>query len=165
MRNQKLLNSLAGLVLILSLTGISIAQDLDPEFVKMRREMNRKTRSYTKQLRAISKVELFKRAAGFENTPVVASRLIEGQAARRIASVWRSQSWDYMHGGSCHYPAYDIKFFSGNKLVLHAGVCWECGNISFLAPNIGRLQGFISTNRPAKLLLRLFNESFPKASK
>jgi hypothetical protein len=154
--------------LTLALAHISLAQDidpqdLDPEFIKMRVEMNRKTRPYTKRLPEISKIELFKRGAGMEETPVVASKVIEGQAARRIASAWRSQSWDYMHGGSCHHPAYDVKFFAGSKLILYASVCWECGNINFFTPNIGRLQGFISTNKSARLLLRLFSGSFPKS--
>ena len=138
---------------------------IDPE-QRRRLEVNRKTKPYTRLLPLINKIELSKvgqLTADGEIASIAATKVIEGRDVRTIASLWRAQTWDYNYSGMCHTPAYVVKFYSGEKLIVHASVCWACGNIQFRESNITGVQGFASHSKAAQSLLKVFNEEFSKA--
>jgi hypothetical protein len=165
MRIRLFLNLLVSLLLILSSANISIAQGIDPMFRKIRLEVNRKARPNTSLLPPVSKVELLevgRLTVDGEMASIKSSKLIEGLPARRIASIWRSQSWDHKYRADCHVPAYAIKFYAGDKLILYTSICWKCSDVEFLGPGPLGAQGFNAKNRKGRALLRIFKEAFPQ---
>jgi hypothetical protein len=165
MRIRLLFNFLLSLTFILSLASISPAQEMDPFFRKIRLEVNRKVRPNTSLLPAVSKVELLKvgqLTADGEMASIKDSKLIEGSKARKIASIWRSQSWDFKYSADCHIPVYAIKFYAGDKLILYSSICWKCQDVQFLGPGALGMQGFNAKNRAGQELLRIFKEAFPQ---
>ena len=145
-------------------TGAHYYQD---KLEQTRREVNRKTLPFTKRLPSIDKVELLKIGSigeGGEIHSIAETKSIRGKRAQNIASAWRSQSFDLYYSAMCHQPAYAIKFYSGNRVVLYASICWECHNIVILEPIVSG-QGFKSNSRVAKMLLSFFREAFGKSNR
>ena len=114
----------------------------------------------TRRLPPVDKVELEKfktREMWVES--VEATRAVEGDEARRIARLWRTQNYR-LPAAICHYPAYGIKFYSKGELILHASLCWQCDNIIFLSPKGKEKQGFDGRGVKGKELLEVFLKSF-----
>jgi len=122
----------------------------------------REARPYTQRLPPVDKVELLKlekREMWAEGDGVEATKTLEGAEARRVASLWRTQYYTPA-AAICHYPPFAIKFYSKDRLLAYASLCWECDNISFITPRLGDRQGFVGGSRQGKALLRLFRDAF-----
>lgn len=133
---------------------------------RKRLEINRKTLPYTKRLRPIDKVELLEIGStneGGEIRSIAATKVVDDKQARSIANMWRSQAFDLNYSGMCHEPPYAIRFYSRDKVVLYASICWACNTIVILEPILSG-QGFKANSRAAKALLRIFTEAFPRHS-
>jgi|GEM_PF-3164428 len=134
----------------------------DAEWKKRVNDINQENLPYTKNLPQIDRVELQKVSGGESGfNKILERRIIEGERARQIASLWRGQKWDYETRASCYNPPFAIRFFSNGKLVLYAGVCWDCRQIGILKP-IGGGQGFHPDTKNAKKLLKIFTDAFAK---
>ncbi len=59
-----------------------------------------------------------------DDAPTVA---LEGERAECIASLWRRLPADEQY--RCHIPPYGLRFWTDEKLILQASICWECNNI------------------------------------
>ncbi|MBI5496620.1 MAG: hypothetical protein HY904_16485 [Deltaproteobacteria bacterium] len=59
---------------------------------------------------------------------VRAVRVLDAQDAARLAGLWRQQAFAAGQARSCHKPAWGIRFFSGDKLLLETSLSWECRN-------------------------------------
>jgi hypothetical protein len=160
--------SLLKTTIILSLGVLApfkiFAQGSDSDLNRIIREVNRKTIPYTKRLPSVDKVELMRVGSiseGGDIRSIAETKSIEGRQARLIASVWRSQMWNLRFTAECHEPPYAIKFYSGDRLVLYASICWACHDIVILQPTITG-QGFNAESRSAKALLKFFTLAFPK---
>jgi hypothetical protein len=96
---------------------------------------------YTHNLPAIDKVELFKLELKDDrwDGQMTASKVLRGAEAQRLASLWRRQTYT-SNLAACHEPNYAIKFYSGEKLIAYASVCWSCNSIFFITPNLRRTQ-------------------------
>ena len=142
----------------------AFAQGEDPELLRIWRRVNREAVPYTRRLPSVDKVELQKvggRGEGGDIRSIAGTKLIAGKQARSIASLWRSQMWNVRFRAMCHEPQYAVKFFSRDRVVLYASVCWDCHNIVILEPTRAG-QGFNSDSRAAKALLKFFTSAFPK---
>ena len=135
---------------------------------QIRLDVNQKTLPYTKRLPPVDKVELIEigsTAEGGDIRSIAATKTIEGRQAQAIATMWRSQTFDYGYSATCHNPPYAIKFYSRGNVVLYASICWECHNIAILEPALDAHQGFNSRGRAGKNLLRMFTGTFPNREK
>ena len=125
---------------------------------------DKKAKPYTYSLPPIDRVELLKvKTYGISGRiDIESSKAVEGDEARRIATLWRAQR--YESGSSiCHFPAYGLKFYSRGKLLVHANVCWECNNFSFVIPNLKGTRGFDGKAKTGQALLKRFREAFPES--
>jgi len=133
-------------------------------------EINQKALPYTKRLPPVDKVELMEigeTAEGGDIRSIAATKAVIGKQAQAIATLWRSQAFDYRYSATCHNPAYAIKFYSRGNVVLYASLCWECHNIAILEPaiDLNAHQGFNSRGRAGQNLLRMFTRSFSNREK
>ena len=123
---------------------------------------NREARPFTRDLPAIEKVELLKLKTQGDlwQGEVEAAKIVEGAEAQRLASLWRAQTY-LPDSAICHNPGYGIKFYSGDKVIVYASLCWECDNIGFITPDLKRTQGFGGRDEKGQRLLQVFREAFP----
>jgi hypothetical protein len=121
---------------------------------------NSEARSLTRDLPTIDTVELMEleRVGDLWNGEVTASRIVEGDEAQRIASLWREQVY-LADSAVCHNPAYAIKFSSRQKLIAYATLCWDCDNIEFIEPKLTDYQGFAGEAEGGQRLLRIFEST------
>ncbi len=52
---------------------------------------------------------------------------LRGNDAQRIAELWRLLPRG--NQSRCHMPPYGLRFWSGERVVCEASLCWECDNI------------------------------------
>jgi hypothetical protein len=52
---------------------------------------------------------------------------LDGAAAQRIADLWRKLPPGEQ--ARCHVPRYGLCFYTGERVVCQASVCWECNNL------------------------------------
>ena len=124
---------------------------------------NKEAKPYTQNLPAVNKVELLKlkKRGDLWEGEIESSKMIEGSEAQKIASLWRRQTY-YPYSAICHFPGYAIKFYSREKLIAYATLCWECNNIGFEMPDLKRTQGFGGKDRKGQQLLQVFRTAFPE---
>jgi hypothetical protein len=121
---------------------------------------------HTPLLRSIDKVELmsiYSRMGDIER--VDATRLVQGQDAQNLLRVWRKQRFLGYSPAICHQPPYAIKFYSKDKLVLFATVCWACSNVTFVVPKMKHWVEFEHDSQAAKMLREIFQKAFPSETK
>ena len=120
-------------------------------------------RPLTRELPSIERIELMElqRVGDLWNGEIKASKMIEGTEAQQVASLWRTQSY-LRDSPFCHFPAYAIKFFLGEKLIAYASLCWECDNIEFLDPKVKDYVGFAGKSASGQHLLSVFTSVFPE---
>ena len=109
----------------------------------------------------VDKVELFRiDDSGQDVGPVNGKRLIEGQAAEKIARVWRKQKFVGRSTAACHNPPYSISFYSRGKVVLSGSVCWACSNVYFGVPERKYMVKFLADSPDGQLLYETFKKAF-----
>lgn len=123
---------------------------------------NKEARPYTLDLQSVDKVELLKlkKDGDLWRGQIESTKTVEGSEAQEIASLWRSQTY-YPNSAICHFPGYAIKFFSNEKLLVYATLCWECRNIGFQTPDLKQTQGFGGEDKKGQELLKVFRSAFP----
>jgi hypothetical protein len=126
----------------------------------------REASRYTRQLPAIDKVEIQKVTGNIEIEKFVekieATKTLIGNEAQAIATLWREQSYGGT-GAICHSPAYAIKFYAKDHLILYASICYDCQNIGFIEPTFDRVLGFGGSGPKGQELLQIFKKAFPEA--
>ena len=141
-------------VIVLVQLGLTLAAKPSP--------VNREAIRYTLRLPAVDKIELQKlKPEGRTFEAVEATKVIEGDEARAVASLWRKQDYRSI-AAICHYPAFGIKFYAKGELIAHASLCWDCDNIVFLTPKLKAKQGFTGDSKRGKELLDVFSQAFPQ---
>jgi hypothetical protein len=126
-------------------------------------EGNPEVRPYTVDLPSIDRVELLKlkKVGDLWNGEIEATKSVDAQ---KIASLWRAQTY-FPYMAACHFPGYAVKFYSGEKLITFATLCWECNNIGFKVPEIQGTQSFGGRDRNGKRLLKVFRTAFHETTK
>jgi hypothetical protein len=133
-------------------------------------------RGVTSSLPAIDRVEVFhlrgtglresdpaNATDGFPIRPyrsyshILGQTTLFGADAQALASLWRSQRFDWGVQALCHYPAYGFRYYSGSKLIFETSVCYRCNN--FYTPT--GWWGFYTDTPQAADLLRRLRQIFP----
>jgi hypothetical protein len=155
MLNKKL----CALYCLLLLTAMStVSNGQSPRFTG-----NKEAKPHTYILPDIDKVELLKlkKIGDLWDGSIEATKIVEGDEARRIASLWRTQRY-LTYTASCHLPAYAIKFYSSGKVLVYASLCWDCDNIDFINPKLKDTQGFDGKGKKGQQLLEVLTRAFRK---
>ena len=122
-------------------------------------------RRFRQRLPRVDKVELQRlKPSEYGFRGVEESKTFERADARRLASLWRAQSF-HTRGAACHNPVFGIKFFYKEDLIMHASVCWDCNNILLVEPTNLPSQGFAGGSRMGRKLLEEFISAFPKTGR
>lgn len=116
---------------------------------------------YTRNLPVIDKIELLKLELKDDrwNGKIAASKVLKGAEAQKVASLWRRLSYTSSLA-ACHEPDYAIKFYSRERLIAYASVCWSCNSIFFITPNLHRTQSFAGGNKRGEQLSEIFRLAF-----
>lgn len=121
----------------------------------------RQARQYVRNLPAVDRIEI----SQFDSDPevrdheVVGRKVVEGTAARKLAALWRTQTYA-PDRSACHEPSYAVRFYARGKELFYASVCWGCNNILFFAPDfIGGLH-FEGESKNGERLYKMFQEAF-----
>jgi len=116
---------------------------------------------YTRNLPRIDKIELLKLELKDDrwDGEVAALKVLKGAEAQKVASLWRRQTYTSSLS-ACHEPAYAIKFYSRERLIAYASVCWSCNSIFFITPNLHRTQSFLGGNARGEQLSEIFRLAF-----
>jgi hypothetical protein len=116
---------------------------------------------YTRNLPVIDKTELLKLKLKDDlwKGEIAASKVLHGAEAQRVASLWRRQTYT-SNLAACHEPVYAIKFYSRDKLIAYASVCWSCNSIFFINPNLHRTQSFAGGDKRGEQLSEIFRLAF-----
>src|ERR1700680_4278453 len=148
MRQKNKLNGSCILTMLLVLCIVPGVAGRTPRF-RGRKELL----PYTRNLSAIDKIELLKLELKDDrwNGEIVASRVLQRAEARKLASLWRRQTYTSSLS-ACHEPAYAIKFYYRERLIAYASVCWSCNNMYFITPDLHRTQNFLGGNKRGEQL-------------
>ena len=113
----------------------------------------------TGALPRIDKTELLRLAKHGDlwNGEIEAQTTLTGNDAEVAAQLWRAQSFS-AESPICHNPGYAIKFYDHEVLLVYATLCWECDNIEFLTPQIGKYVGFDAQGIKGKELLKFLED-------
>lgn len=116
---------------------------------------------YTRRLPSIDRIELLKLTLKDDrwNGEIASTRLLKGSAARKVAALWRRQTYT-PNTSVCHEPAYAIKFYKRGKLIAYASVCWACNSIFLITPNLHRTQNFAGGDKKGEQLSEIFRLAF-----
>ena len=117
---------------------------------------------YTRHLPRIDRVELFQLKSNREDVwdgGIIASKTLEGTQAQKLASLWRRQTYNN-HQSACHNPGWAIKFYTRQKLLAYATVCFSCNNISMITPNLTTRQNFGGYEPIGERLEQMFTAAF-----
>lgn len=153
MRNKKLC-VLCCLLLLTTVSTVNNGQS--PRFTG-----NKEAKPYTYGLPNIDKIELLKlkKIGDIWDGTIEATKTVEGDEARSIATLWRTQKY-LPYTASCHLPAYAIKFYSEGKVLAYASLCWDCDNIGFINPRLKGTQGFDGKGKKGQQLLEVLTKAF-----
>jgi hypothetical protein len=94
---------------------------------------------------------------------IISSKILLGNEAEEFARLWRKIT----RGGGmgCVSPAYRLRFFNKDALLLQTDVCFDCNNLLLELPNVpnSTIWGFNTDSSDAKdLLIKLNTILFKK---
>jgi hypothetical protein len=90
---------------------------------------------------------------------IAASKVLQRTEVKKVASLWRRQTYTSSLA-ACHEPAYAIKFYSRERLIAYASVCWSCNSIYFITPDLRRTQSFAGGDKRGEQLSEIFRLAF-----
>lgn len=117
---------------------------------------------YTRGLPRVDKVEVSEvRWAGDSQTKVLASATLQGEQAEGFTRVWRNLNAGT--GAGCFSPAHNVKFYSGEQLLLDSTVCFHCHNLT-LPSEEGRgvINAFDASGESGQALLKAIQSALTK---
>jgi len=149
--------------LLFGLLGLSWVSSSAPYAQSPRFPGNKEARPYTRDLQPIDKVELLKlkKAGDLWNGEIASTETVDGIEAQKIATLWRTQTYRPF-SSICHFPAYALKFYANDRLIVYATLCWDCDNIGFETPHLNATQGFGGKDKKGQALLNVFRAAFPE---
>jgi hypothetical protein len=112
-------------------------------------------------LGAIDRVEVLSiDDSGQDSGPILGTRTLKGARAQQVAALWRKQRFTGPSASACHQPPFAVKFYSGNKVMLYATVCWGCSNVGFIVPDRKYRVKFLADSANGQLLYETFKKAF-----
>ena len=88
-------------------------------------------------------------------------KTITGEQAKEFGTKWRSMMFWWGFSAMCHEPAYGLRFFSGQSLLLETTLCWKCSNFEVSTPLGYRFMGFDKKRPQAESFWRSLQEHLP----
>lgn len=125
---------------------------------------------FTVGLGAVDKVELMYMSANGEEVTIdeegtkikIASKAtLTGSDAGKFAALWRKLL--RAPGAGCFMPAYLIRFWAKDKLILGTNVCYHCRNLLIQGKNGTEIRGFNATGKSGQELLKKLQELLPES--
>ena len=120
--------------------------------------ISKEARPYTIQLPPIDKIEIQKVSGGERIERVDNRKILLGADVQKLASLWRTQQYNYGYSSSCHEPAYAIKFYAKDKLITYVSICWGCRNMYSQLKEQDFIAGFNARSAKGKQLLLFFQK-------
>jgi len=117
---------------------------------------------YTRELPTVDTVEVNEvrlgsnYSQGFE-TKILKTVTLRGAEAERFAKVWRVLNNG--EGAGCFSPAYMVKFFADQKLLLGSTICFHCRNLTLPTGNTSEIHSFDAVGPTGKNLLAAIQAS------
>ncbi len=113
----------------------------------------------TRQLPDVTRVELRLIRNGKDQVRVLASKILLNDEAKQFTKVWRGLKRGV--GAGCFVPAYQLKFYSNDQLLLETDVCFHCHNLTL--PNGGLFEhwGFDADGKSGQALLKSLKALLP----
>jgi hypothetical protein len=95
--------------------------------------------------------------------PIVASRVLEGEEARKFLALWRGQAMDCEPEGRvwCHSPNFGLRLYSGQRYALEISLCWTCQTAKFFVDGESLQCDFAVQTRAARTLRKALKSHFP----
>jgi hypothetical protein len=84
--------------------------------------------AYTRKLPAVTRIELDKITKQDGQITVLSSKILTSDDAEQFAKLWRRLKRG--SGAGCFVPAYNLKFFANEDLLLDTEVCFGCDNLT-----------------------------------
>ncbi len=106
----------------------------------------------------VNAVEIIRLSEMAEKTLAPSVR-VDGELAQNIADLFRRLP--FAGQMRCHIPPFELRFFNGQKQVLHCSICWECNNIWILEGKTRRTIEFDAKADVSQQLLQLLKELVP----
>ena len=105
------------------------------------------------------------RVDGLSYYPIAVQKMLTGQEAKEFRNKWRAMTFWYGFSALCHEPAYGLRFFNGQELLLETTFCWKCSNFQVPTPLGYGFMGFDSDKPQAVAFWRLLQEHIPLPEK
>jgi hypothetical protein len=101
------------------------------------------------------------RVAGVSVHHIGQQKTITGEQATEFRKKWTSMMFWWGFSAMCHEPAYGLRFFRGQSLLLEMTVCWKCSNFEVPTPLGYRFMGFDEKRPEAESVRRSLQEHLP----
>lgn len=146
---------------------------VDPEFPA---EPNDSFYKFTVGLGAVDKVELVyltfvpedQPDKGAEEVDLVGGRrrvssrnVLTGNVAEEFAALWRKLLRG--SGAGCFAPAYGVRFWAGDKVLLDTYVCYHCRNLLIPVDDRVEIRAFNAVGKSGQELLKKLQEFLPES--
>src|SRR5215470_10898507 len=96
-----------------------------------------------------------------ERFQIAAQNVLIGGAAEDFAAQWRKLLRG--PGAACFAPAYRIKFWAKDQILLDTDVCYHCRNITIPEDGRREIRGFNAEGASGKELLKRLKELLPES--
>ena len=116
---------------------------------------------YTRGLPHVDKVEVseIRWTKDFQNQ-VLASATLGGEQAEGFMQIWRNLNDGT--GMGCFSPAFNVKFYSGDKLLFGSTVCFHCHNLTLPNEGRGEIHAFDAGGESGQALLKAIQAALAK---
>jgi hypothetical protein len=114
---------------------------------------------YTRQLPDVTRVKLRLIRNDKDQVRILASTILLNDEAAQFAKVWRGLKRGV--GAGCFVPAYQLKFYSNDKLLLETDVCFHCHNLTLLNDGLFEHWGFDADGKSGQALLNSLKALLP----
>jgi hypothetical protein len=94
---------------------------------------------------------------------VLASRMIEGEEARKLLTLWRTQAidCDSPDMALCHSPNFSLVLYARQRQLIEISLCWYCQNVRFFADGQSIKCDLVVKTRAARMLRKTLKSYFP----
>jgi hypothetical protein len=97
----------------------------------------------------------------FGQVEITAQNTLSGEAAEDFAAQWRKLLRG--PGAGCFAPAYGIRFWAKDQILLETNVCYHCRNLLLPGNRNTEIWGFNAEGKSGKELLKRLKELLPES--
>jgi len=97
----------------------------------------------------------------FGQVEITGKNTLSGEAAEDFAAQWRKLLRG--PGAGCFAPAYGIRFWAKDQILLETNVCYHCRNLLLPGNGSAEIYGFNAEGKSGKELLKRLKELLPES--